>query len=41
LRQTDWNVSEIALSLGFDEVAHFSNFFKKQTQLSPLNFREE
>ncbi len=40
LKQTDWNVSEIAFSLGFDEVAHFSNFFKKQTQLSPLNFRE-
>jgi AraC family transcriptional activator of pobA len=40
LRQTDWNVSEIALSLGFDEVAHFSNFFKKQTQFSPLSFRE-
>lgn len=41
LKQTDWNVSEIAFGLGFDEVAHFSNFFKKQTQLSPLNFREE
>lgn len=40
LRQTDWNVSEIAFSLGFDEVAHFSNFFKKQTQVSPLVFRE-
>ena len=31
LKQTDWNISEIAFSLGFDEVAHFSNFFKKQT----------
>lgn len=40
LKQTDWNVSEIALSLGFDEVAHFSNFFKKQTNLSPMSFRE-
>jgi AraC family transcriptional activator of pobA len=39
LRQTDWNVSEIAYSLGFEEVAHFSNFFKKQTALSPLAFR--
>ncbi|RXG30975.1 helix-turn-helix domain-containing protein [Leeuwenhoekiella palythoae] len=39
LKQTDWTVSEIAFSLGFEEVAHFSNFFKKQTQLSPLNFR--
>src|ERR1700709_88987 len=30
LKQTDWNISEIAYCLGFDEVAHFSNFFKKQ-----------
>jgi AraC family transcriptional regulator, transcriptional activator of pobA len=39
LKQTNWNVSEIAYSLGFDEVAHFSNFFKKQTNVSPLGFR--
>jgi len=39
LRQTDWNISEIAYSLGFEEVAHFSNFFKKNTTVSPLNFR--
>jgi AraC-like DNA-binding protein len=39
LKQTQWNVSEIAFALGFEEVAHFSNFFKKQTGLSPLKFR--
>jgi AraC family transcriptional activator of pobA len=39
LRQTDWNVSEIAYALGFEEVAHFSNFFKKQAGASPLTFR--
>jgi len=39
LKQTQWNVSEIAFALGFDEVAHFSNFFKKHTNLSPLKFR--
>ena len=39
LKQTNWNVSEIAYCLGFEEVAHFSNFFKKQTQVAPLNFR--
>jgi AraC family transcriptional activator of pobA len=39
LKQTGWNVSEIAFSLGFDEVAHFSNFFKKQVNTSPLTFR--
>jgi AraC family transcriptional activator of pobA len=40
LKQTDWNISEIAWCLGFEEVAHFSNFFKKQTTLSPLAFRQ-
>jgi AraC-like DNA-binding protein len=39
LKQTDWNVSEIAYCLGFEEVAHFSNFFRKQTSFSPLAFR--
>lgn len=39
LKQTQWNVSEISYALGFDEVAHFSNFFKKQTSLSPLRYR--
>ena len=39
LKQTDWNISEIAYSLGFEQVAHFSNFFRKQTQLAPVTFR--
>lgn len=39
LKQTDWNISEIAYCLGFEQVAHFSNFFKKQTSFAPLNFR--
>ncbi len=39
LKQTEWNVSDIAYSLGFEEVAHFSNFFKKQTSASPLSYR--
>ncbi|MBK7030419.1 MAG: AraC family transcriptional regulator [Bacteroidales bacterium] len=39
LKQTQWNVSEIAFALGFEEVAHFSNFFKKHTALSPLKYR--
>ncbi|HLL93923.1 MAG TPA: helix-turn-helix transcriptional regulator [Spirosoma sp.] len=39
LRQTNWNVSEIAWCLGFDELANFSNFFRKQTSLSPVTFR--
>lgn len=40
LTQTQWNVSEIAFALGFQEVAHFSNFFKKHSKQSPQNFRE-
>jgi AraC family transcriptional activator of pobA len=39
LKQTDWSISEIAYSLGFEQVAHFSNFFRKQTTLAPLAFR--
>jgi AraC family transcriptional regulator, transcriptional activator of pobA len=39
LKQTDWNISEIAYCLGFEEIAHFSNFFKKQTTLAPIGFR--
>ena len=41
LKQTKWNISEIAYSLGFEEVAHFSNFFNKQTSSSPLIFRND
>jgi AraC family transcriptional regulator, transcriptional activator of pobA len=39
LKQTDWNISEISYTLGFDELAHFSNFFKKHTALTPIAFR--
>ncbi len=39
LRQTNWNISEISQSLGFEEIAHFSNFFKAQTSYSPSKFR--
>jgi len=41
LKQTDWNISEIAYSLGFDDLAQFSNFFKKQTSFTPTSFRIE
>ncbi|MBH8556605.1 helix-turn-helix domain-containing protein [Hymenobacter negativus] len=39
LKQTNWNISEIADSLGFADVAHFCNFFKRQTRLTPSDFR--
>jgi AraC family transcriptional activator of pobA len=35
LKQTNWTVSEIADSLGFADVAHFCNFFKRQTGVVP------
>lgn len=39
LKHTDWNISEIGYCLGFEEAAHFNNFFKKQTTLTPTYFR--
>lgn len=39
LRQTDWSISDISFSLGYEEIAHFSNFFKRHTSLTPMNFR--
>ena len=39
LKHSAWNVSDIAFALGFREVTHFNNFFKKHVQLSPLKFR--
>jgi len=39
LKHTNWTVSEIADSLGFADVAHFCNFFKRHTTLTPGEFR--
>jgi len=39
LKQTNWTVSEIADGLGFADVAHFCNFFKRRTSLTPGDFR--
>lgn len=39
LKNSPWNVSEVAYSLGFTETSHFNNFFKKQLQITPLTFR--
>lgn len=40
LQHTAWNISEIAYALGFKEVTHFSNFFKKHISISPMKFRK-
>jgi len=39
LKHSAWSVSEIAYALGFTEVTHFNNFFKKHALISPLKFR--
>lgn len=39
LKHTDWNISEIAYCLGFEEAAHFNNLFKKHTSFTPKSFR--
>jgi AraC-like DNA-binding protein len=39
LKHTDWNISEIGFTLGFEELPHFINFFKKNTHVSPKSFR--
>lgn len=39
LKHSTWSVSEIAYALGFAELTHFNNFFKKHVALSPLKFR--
>ncbi|MCW3162529.1 helix-turn-helix domain-containing protein [Chryseobacterium oryctis] len=39
LQHTDWNISEIAYGLGFEEPAYFTNYFKKQTGMTPNMIR--
>ncbi|UII24038.1 helix-turn-helix domain-containing protein [Fulvivirga ligni] len=39
LQHTDWNISEIAYSLGFDYPTYFNNFFKKHTGFTPKSVR--
>ncbi|MBL1222526.1 helix-turn-helix transcriptional regulator [Chryseobacterium sp. L7] len=41
LLSTQWSVSEIAYSLGFEHSQSFSTLFKKKTQMTPLEFRTE
>lgn len=39
LMHTDWNISEISWCLGFEELPHFINFFKKNVHMTPKSFR--
>lgn len=40
LQHTDWNIAEIAYSLGFEYPTYFNNFFKKLTGTNPKALRE-
>lgn len=40
LKYTNWSIAEISYALGFDDQAHFNNFFKKQTSSSPSSLRK-
>lgn len=40
LQHTDWNISEIAFTLGFEYPTYFNNFFKKSTGTNPKTLRE-
>lgn len=39
LQHTDWNIAEIAYSLGFEYPTYFNNFFKKKTGSIPKSVR--
>lgn len=41
LLHSDWNIAEIAYSLGFSYPPYFNNFFRKQTKMTPGVFREQ
>jgi len=40
LSGSDLSISEIAYELGFEHPQSFSKLFKKETNLSPLKFRQ-
>jgi len=40
LKSTNWTITEIAWSLGFEEPNHFSSFFKNGAKITPNKFRQ-
>jgi AraC-like DNA-binding protein len=40
LKHTSLNIAEISYALGFEDQAHFNNFFKKRVKASPSAFRQ-
>lgn len=41
LSYTDWDIAQVGYTLGFEEPAHFNNFFKKYANTSPSKFKLE
>ena len=39
LKHSSWSVGDIAYALGYEESAHFINFFKKKLNQTPQNYR--
>ena len=41
LQYSNWSIAEIAYCLGFDYPSNFNIFFKRQTQLTPSQYRRQ
>lgn len=41
LKQSKFNINEIAEQLGFNDASHFNKLFKKNKNMSPMAFRSE
>lgn len=41
LKNTNWSISDIAYGLSFEYPSHFTSFFKKNSGLTPKEFREK
>ncbi|WP_461534140.1 helix-turn-helix domain-containing protein [Sinomicrobium sp.] len=41
LEKSTLSIKEISYRLGFSETAHFSNYFKKHTAMSPLTYSKQ
>ena len=40
LKRNDWNIAEISYSLGFEDPAHFSDFFQKNAHFNLVEWRK-
>ena len=41
LHHTDWNIADVAYSLGFEYPAYFNNYFKRMTGANPKSLRAQ